>query len=104
MNNTHKQCYVCGDRIQIGTTCDSCRDRQMNRPKLAPRSYKIEQHFNENSYYVEYDLNTKKWAIRFGTDHFLSGKGRLVAYYPDLVFDTPEKALKQWTEWYKNED
>ncbi len=74
------------------------------KPKLIPRSYKIEQNFNAFVYYVAYDSNTQKWAIRFGSDHFLSGKGRLVPYYPDVVFDTPEQALEQWTKWYKNED
>lgn len=25
-----KQCYVCGDQIDVGTTCDKCRDKQIN--------------------------------------------------------------------------
>ncbi len=68
--NNYKQCYICGDSILIGTTCDNCWQKEQarkkeleNRPKLIPRSFKIEPNINEYTYFVEYDYNSKKWAV-----------------------------------------
>lgn len=75
----------------------------MNRPTLIPRSYKIDQNINEYIYYVEFDHNTQKWAVALmngATKGYLAGRGKIDAYYPDVVFNTPEDALAAWEKWY----
>lgn len=108
--NNYKQCYICGDAISIGTTCDNCwqkeqdRKKEMdNRPKLVPRSFKIEQNINEYTYTIKFYENKQKWCIveknEYG-EYYLSSPEKQYPYEPQIVFDTPELALEAWTKWY----